>query len=461
MLLSTPNMVCTQLEKQEVKIMIDNTNHKDLHNYWNIKIVFLYVLGAIKKIIKNYKYLIAFSIYVITMLLIWLWISFVHTFKVPFLQKQFNVMLAIISAALIMLITILVLILIGKPKGAKSMNNNLHRIGLVNQSNEAPILLGRTKSKDNSRMEILTFISYGIPVHIWIDNQEKIESTLNLRIDTIEEGKNCRQIVVRCVSGKYSLPEKLVWDKGKFSSKESVIVLGESITSNVTVDLSKTPHILIGGSTGSGKSVLLKLLLMQCVVKGSKIYIADFKGGVDFPPIWREKCEIITQQGKLLKILDETVAELESRKTLLCQSGCHNIDDYNDNSIKNPLQRIIIGCDEIAEVLDKTGLDKAQKEIVGKIEMRLSIIARQGRAFGIHLVIATQRPDANILCGQIRNNIDMRICGRADDVLSKIILDNTDASDKIPKTSQGRFLTNTGVVFQAYLFDDTKLNNLL
>ena len=125
------------------------------------------------------------------------------------------------------------------------------------------------------------------------------------------------------------------------------------------------------------------------------------------------------------------------------------------------MQRIIIGCDEIAEVLDKTGLDKARKELVGKIEMRLSIIARQGRAFGIHLIIATQRPDANILCGQIRNNIDMRICGIADDVLSKIILDNTDASEKIPKTSQGRFLTNTGVVFQAYLFDDTKLNNLL
>ena len=441
--------------------MIDNTNHKDLHNYWNTKIVFLYVMGAIKKIIKNYKYLITFSIYVITMLLIWFWISFVQTFKVPFLQQQFNVMVAIISAALIMLITILVLILIGKPKGAKSMNNNLHRIGLVNQSNEAPILLGRTKSKDNSRMEILTFISYGMPVHIWIDNQEKIESALNLRIDTIEEGKNCRQIVVRCVSGKYSLPEKLVWDKGKISSKESVLVLGESITSNVTVDLSKTPHILIGGSTGSGKSVLLKLLLMQFVVKGSKVYIADFKGGVDFPPIWHEKCEIITDQGKLLNILDETVSELENRKNLLCQTECNNIDDYNERSIKEPLQRIIIGCDEIAEVLDKTGLDKARKELVGKIEMRLSIIARQGRAFGIHLIIATQRPDANILCGQIRNNIDMRICGRADDVLSKIILDNTDASDKIPRTSQGRFLTNTGVVFQAYLFDDTKLNKLL
>lgn len=441
--------------------MIDNSSHKNLHNMWNTKIVFLYTLGGFKKIIKNYKYIIAFSVYIITMLLIWFWISFVHTFKVPFLQQQFDVMVAIISAALILLITIVVLILIGKPKGAKSINNNLHRIGLVNQSQEAPVLLARTKSKNNTRMEILRFESHGIPVYIWQDNLEKIESALNIRIDTIEEGKNCRQVVVRCVSGRYCLPEKLAWDKGKISSKESVLVLGESITSNVTVDLSKVPHILIGGSTGSGKSVLLKLILMQCVAKGSKVYIADFKGGVDFPPIWHQKCEIITEQEKLLNILDEVVMKLENRKILLCQTECNNIDDYNERSIKEPLQRIIIGCDEIAEVLDKTGLDKAQKEIVGKIEMRLSIIARQGRAFGIHLIIATQRPDANILCGQIRNNIDTRICGRADDVLSKIILDNTEASKKIPKTSQGRFLTNTGVVFQAYLFDDTKLNNLL
>ena len=84
-----------------------------------------------------------------------------------------------------------------------------------------------------------------------------------------------------------------------------------------------------------------------------------------------------------------------------------------------------------------------------KIESELSIIARQGRAFGIHLVLATQRPDATILNGQIRNNIDTRICGRADNVLSQIILDNTDASDKIAKSSQGRFLTNSGKIFQA------------
>ena len=120
------------------------------------------------------------------------------------------------------------------------------------------------------------------------------------------------------------------------------------------------------------------------------------------------------------------------------------------------MDRIVFAVDEIAEILDKTGLTKTEKEQVARIENRLSTIARQGRAFGIHLFLSTQRPDANILSGQIRNNIGYRICGRADHVLSSIILDNTDASDKIPHDAQGRFLTGDGTVFQAYWFDDTK-----
>lgn len=80
-------------------------------------------------------------------------------------------------------------------------------------------------------------------------------------------------------------------------------------------------------------------------------------------------------------------------------------------------------------MLDKTGLTKEQKEIVIKIEGLLGTIARQGRAFGIHLILATQRPDSAILSGQIKNNINCRICGRADNVLSMIILDKTDAAD--------------------------------
>ena len=83
--------------------------------------------------------------------------------------------------------------------------------------------------------------------------------------------------------------------------------------------------------------------------------------------------------------------------------------------------------------------------------------ARIGRSLGVHLILATQRPDANILAGQIKNNIDCRICGRADNVLSQIILDSKDAADRIPKTSRGRFLLHDGTVFQAFLFDDKTL----
>jgi len=105
-------------------------------------------------------------------------------------------------------------------------------------------------------------------------------------------------------------------------------------------------------------------------------------------------------------------------------------------------------------LLDKNGLSKEKKDIVSNIESKLSTIARQGRAFGIHLILATQRPDATIIPGQIRNNIDCRICGRADNVLSQIILDSTDAADQIPKDAQGRFLMNDGTVFQGYLIDE-------
>ena len=121
------------------------------------------------------------------------------------------------------------------------------------------------------------------------------------------------------------------------------------------------------------------------------------------------------------------------------------------------MAQYIFACDEIAEVLDKTGMDNARKKQIGQLETKLSTIARQGRAFGIHLILATQRPDADILNGQIRNNLDCRICGRADAILSQIILGNSDAAEKIPKHARGRFLLHDGTLFQAYWFDEAQM----
>ena len=117
------------------------------------------------------------------------------------------------------------------------------------------------------------------------------------------------------------------------------------------------------------------------------------------------------------------------------------------------LPRLVFACDEVAELLDRTGRSKEDRDKLNQIENRLATLARLGRAFGIHLILATQRPDANILPGQIKNNMDFRVCGRAESVLSGIILDNTSAAEQIPKDARGRFITGDGTVFQAYYME--------
>jgi len=347
-----------------------------------------------------------------------------------------------------------VTILILTPIGKRSVQNQLKSIGLINHIEAVPELKSKRKDKQNPRISIWEFTSQGIPLKVWKDKQSAIETVLDITIVKMKNGSGKSRVIIHTVPARSDLPAVIDW-KDKYLSNESfILVLGESYTGPVTVDLTSIPHMLLGGSTGSGKSVLLKLLLMQANKKGANVCIADFKGGVDFPPVWHKECRMCFDEQAVLELLTELVDELERRKKLFAAAGQANIDRYN-KAEKQDLPRYIFACDEIAEMLDKTGLTKEQKEIIAKIEGKLSIIARLGRAFGIHLILATQRPDANILSGQIKNNVNCRICGRADNILSQIILDNTDAADQIPKTARGRFILHDKTVFQAYWFDDT------
>lgn len=339
----------------------------------------------------------------------------------------------------------------GLPRGFLSIAQDIQRIGLKNAAGEHPVLIDR--HKEDETVEVLTFLSHGVHLTQFEDHCEKLESALDINIISIEQGKNNRTVQLRVVPASGALPAILPWTNRYLSREDFVLVLGRGLAGLVTVNLATTPHILLGGSTGSGKSVLLKLLVMESIKKGAVVCVADFKGGVDYPAVWHEHCRFCLTLEELVPLLDELLAILEERKRLFKNAGCANLGEYNATTGEN-LPRYIFTCDEMAEVLDKTGLNKEQKEQVAQVESRLATIARQGRAFGIHLILATQRPDANILAGQIKNNIDCRICGRADNVLSQIILDSTDAADRIPKTSRGRFLLHDGTVFQAFLFDD-------
>ena len=345
---------------------------------------------------------------------------------------------------------IVLIVFLGTPKGAKKINQSLNIVGLVNHAGQSPLLL---KSYKEYGITIMEFDPNGIPLSDWEDKKEDIETALNMHVENIQYGKSRDKIVLQAISGNENLPDVVHWKDKFLSDEDFTLIFGQSRTGQTKINLAKIPHILLGGSTGSGKSVLLKLLIMQCVKKDAEVFIADFKGGVDFLPVWHERCNIITEENTLLEVLTTLVDELENRKQLFREYGCVNISEYNKMNAPK-IKRVVFACDEVAEVLDKTGLSKEAKELVTQIEGKLSIIARQGRAFGIHLILATQRPDANILVGQIRNNIDFRVCGRADNVLSQIILDNTKAAEQIPKDSQGLFITHDGVIFKGYLFDE-------
>lgn len=348
---------------------------------------------------------------------------------------------------------IVFMILLVCPFKRKMFSDGCLRIALTNATGETPSLLRERSDRNNRRVKIWEINNPGIPLKLWQDKQPELEAVFDLNLVSVAYGVSTARIILEYVSGRNALPSYIEWRDDYLSKDSFVLALGEGYIGPVTVDLAKIPHVLLGGSTGSGKSVLLKLLLMQALKKGAKVYIADFKGGVDFPPTWHEQCRMCFEEEDLLELLTGLVDELERRKKLFKEAGCPNLVEYN-NVTETHLHRCIFACDEVAEVLDKTGLSTEEKKLIGQIENKLSIIARQGRAFGIHLILATQRPDANLIPGQIRTNLGCRICGRADSILSQIILDSTAAADQISKEARGRFLLHDGTVFQGYWLDD-------
>lgn len=346
---------------------------------------------------------------------------------------------------------IILLYLLGRPLSARHIHNALFQAGIRNAASEAPFLLEQRMDND-SEIVILKLYAPGITLAMIQDKQAEIEAALNAYVADIQLKSRINTIYLHIVKAKTVLTASEPWNIKYLSHKSFELALGRSLSGIKYINLSVTPHVLIGGTTGSGKSVLLKSLLMQCAIKGAVIYIADFKGGVDFGQAWEENCTMCYDMGTLKQILDNLTSELYRRRESFKSMDCPNLDSYNQR-VQEDLPRIVFACDEVAELLDKTGVSKEMKSEIDIIISELSTIARLGRAFGIHLILATQRPDATILPGQIKNNADIRICGRADQVLSQIILDNTDAKDRIPKNICGRFITQDGVMFQGFYSD--------
>lgn len=366
----------------------------------------------------------------------------------------YSVSFTLLLVALVVLEEII--IALGTPRGTAKIQEALVEAGFVNAVCMPPLLLSIHKAADQG--SIYEFDPDNLSLSRWEQDKEKIGAALRCQVVSVKLSTDGKRVLVHGISLQSAIPEAIYWKNEYLSPKDFELILGMSLTGKLeTVDLTTIPHILLGGGTGSGKSSQIKCMLMQALKKGAAVIMADFKGGVDYAPVWHEKCQMVFEPDTLRVVLEELTAELERRRELFVAAGVPNLAEYNKVTGKN-LPRYILACDEVAEVLDTTGLSKAEKEIISQNIRYLSLIARQGRAFGIHLIFATQRPDAALIPGQIRTNLTLRICGRADDILSRIILDDATAANQILPDAQGRFVTNMGQTFQGFLFDDSILN---
>lgn len=401
------------------------------------------LIRGIRKVFTNKKYTLLF------LLLLAAFGSYMAITKPASTAYNF-----IVLPFTVTIVFLIIMMIFGYIPGSIGIYDKLCQAGFVNKAGIPPELIEKATERG---LTVWKFRTLGIPMEKWIENQTFLETALNISIIKFKsiDGKN--EIAVCSVPATGDLPEVCEWSDDLLPDEPTVLRLGEGLAEPVEINIHKTPHILVGGSTGSGKTVLIKLIMHECLMHGHQVILVDYKGGVDFGSRrWAELNGVCTDYDTTIKVLKNLVLQLTQRRDILRTSGLSNIDDFN-RIFGNHLPHIFFVCDELAEMLDKSGADKETKEKINEIIALLSTIARLGRAFGIHLVLGTQRPDANVLPGQIKNNMDVRICGRADQVLSQIILDTSDAADKIPKDGQGRFLMADGMLFQAYYYDDSKI----
>ena len=184
------------------------------------------------------------------------------------------------------------------------------------------------------------------------------------------------------------------------------IALGKSISGIPIVgDLNSMPHLLIAGTTGSGKSVCINTIILSLLYKHSpekcKFILIDPKmlELSTYEGIPHLLCPVITEAKRAASVLGWVVKEMESRYRLMTREGVKNIDGYNSKH-KLPMPYIVVIVDEMSDLMLVAG-----KEIEGYIQK----LSQMARAAGIHIIMATQRPSVDVITGTIKANFPTRI----------------------------------------------------
>lgn len=273
-------------------------------------------------------------------------------------------------------------------------------------------------------------------------NRQALEEHLDAAIEVYpERGK----LVMRL--GRETIPDELhLRELSLPTGGELRVILGASRMGPLSVDIAEVPHLLIGGTSSAGKSALVQSMVVQLVRAKSpaelQLVFSDLKGGVDaavFDALPHLRWPVAGRHEEAAAHLVELVQEQEARQDMI-RGHVANLGEWNRRYPDRRLPYIVAVIDEFADLLPKDAATKEERVAREAAWAAVSSLTRMGRASGIHVLIATQRPDADVLPGQIRANCNVKIAlACATEFNSYIMLGQGNAAaTKLPSRADGK-----------------------
>lgn len=267
--------------------------------------------------------------------------------------------------------------------------------------------------------------------------QRKLNGDKSVRVETVVEGKTTSGIEVGNVAPMAVAFKEVFQTIEQDTSHPLLLPIGKDISGNiVTYPLDKMPHMLVAGTTGSGKSVLIHSIIMTVIMRTypsqAKLLLIDPKQ-VEFVRYSGEShlfCPVVTKTNSAILALKKLCDEMDRRFTVLSKSMCTNIEAYNAVRNADPVHYenmpyIITIIDEFTDLMATSG---------GTVQDYVNRIAAKARACGIHLILATQRPSKENVPTVIKANIASRIgLSCSSQIDSRVILDENGAETLLGK----------------------------
>ena len=251
--------------------------------------------------------------------------------------------------------------------------------------------------------------------------------TGQIRIEAPIPGRSLVGVEVPNRSPEFvTLKRVLTSEVMKKQKSKVTVALGLNVAGEpVIADIARMPHVLIAGSTGSGKSVCLHAFISSILFRASpaevKFLLVDPKRVelTQYNEIPHLLAPVIVEPAKVLSALKWAITEMERRYKLFAEGGARNIEAYNETCGFVALPYLLIVIDELADVM---------LFAPGEVEEAICRIAQMARATGIHLVVSTQRPSVDIITGLIKANIPCRIAFNVSSQIdSRVIIDGAGA----------------------------------